>query len=63
MAFRVLFAITVYYNLDINQKDIKTAFLYDLINQLVYVQILKGLEDATNKEIVCKLLKTLYELK
>ena len=32
MAFRALFAIAAYYNLKIKQMDIKTAFLYRLIN-------------------------------
>lgn len=63
MAFRVLFAIAAYYNLDINQMDVKMAFLYGLIDQLVYVQIPKGSEDSTNKKMVCKLLKALYGLK
>lgn len=63
MAFRVLFAITTYYNLDIDQMDIKIAFLYSLIDQFVYVQIPKRSEDATSKRIVCKLLKALYNLK
>lgn len=42
MAFRVLFVIEAYYNLDINQRNIKIAFLYRIIDQLVYVQIGKG---------------------
>ncbi len=62
-AFRVLFAIAAYYNLDINQMDIKTAFLYGMIDQLVYVQIPKGVETTANKGMVCKLLKALYGLK
>lgn len=37
MAFRVLFAIAAYYDLDIDQMDVTTAFLYGLIDQLVYV--------------------------
>lgn len=49
MALRVLFAIVTYYNLDINQIDVKTAFFNGLIDQLVYVQILQGSEDITNK--------------
>lgn len=48
MAFRVLFAIVVYYNLDIDQMNIKTAFLYGIIDQLVYIQILKSSEINTN---------------
>ncbi len=63
MAFRVLFVFSAYYDLDIDQMDVRTAFLYRMINQLVHVQILKGSEDVTNKEIVCKLLKALYGLK
>ena len=63
MAFRVLFAIAAYYNLDIDQIDVKTAFLYGMIDQLVYMQIPKGSENSTNKRMVCKLLKALYGLK
>ncbi len=63
MAFRVLFAIAAYYDLNIDQIDIKTTFLYGKINQLVYMQIPKGSEDATNKEMVWKLPKALYGLK
>lgn len=37
MAFRVLFVIAAYYNLDIDQINVKTAFLYGMIDQLVYV--------------------------
>ena len=32
IAFRALFIITAYYNLKIEQMDIKTTFLYELIN-------------------------------
>ena len=63
MAFRVLFAIVAFFDLDIDQMDVKTAFLYGLIDQLIYVEIPKGSEDQTNKGKVCKLLKALYGLK
>lgn len=63
MAFNVLFAVAAYYNLDINQIDIKTAFLYGLIDQLVYVEVPKDFETQATKRMVCKLLKTLYDLK
>lgn len=63
MAFRILFAIIAYYNLNIDQINIKIAFLYGIINQLVYVQIPKGSENSTNKGMVCKFLKVLYDLK
>lgn len=41
MAFRVLFAIAAFLDLDIDQMDVKTALLYGLINQLVYVEMPK----------------------
>ncbi len=37
MAFRVLFTIVAYYNLNINEIDMNTVFLYGLRDQLVYV--------------------------
>lgn len=63
MAFKVLFAIVAYYNLNINQIDIKIAFLYGMIDQLVYMQIPKGSKNSTNKGMICKLLKVFYNLK
>lgn len=63
MAFQVLFAIVAFFDLNIDQIDVKTSFLYGLINQLVYVDIPKGSETEANQNIVCKLLKILYGLK
>lgn len=63
MAFRVLYAIATYYDLGIDQIDVRTIFLYGLTNQLVYVQIPKSSENPTNKGMVCKVLKALYGLK
>ena len=59
MTFRVLFAIAAYYNLNIDQMDVKTAFLYGLIDQLIYVEIPKETEIEANKDMVYKLLKAL----
>lgn len=42
MVFRVFFAIAAFYDLDIDQIDVKTAFLYGDINQLLYIELLKG---------------------
>lgn len=63
MAFRVLFAIAAYYDLDIDQMDVKTAFLYGLINQLIYVEMPKGTETNATRDMICKLRKALYGLK
>ena len=63
IAFRVLFAIVVFYDLDIDQMDVKTAFLYSLIDLLIYVEMPRGTETDVNKNMVCKLLKALYGLR
>lgn len=44
MAFHILFAIAAFYNLDIKQMDVKTAFFHGIIDQLFYVEISKGYE-------------------
>lgn len=44
MAFRALFAIAAFCNLDIEQMDVKTAFLHGIIDQLLYVEVPRGYE-------------------
>ena len=63
MAFKTLFALAAFFDLDIDQMDVKTAFLYGLIDQLIYMEIPKGTETEATKNMVCKLLKALYGLK
>lgn len=43
--------------------DVKTEFLYVLINQLIYIKILKDTKINITQDIVCKLHKALYKLK
>ena len=52
-----------FFDLDIDQMDVKTAVLYGLIDQLAYAEIPKGTESEENRNMVCKLLKALYGLK
>lgn len=47
MVFRVLFAVAAYFELDIDQMNVKMAFLYGLIDQLIYVNISKSSELET----------------
>lgn len=44
MAFCILFAIAEFYNLDIDQIDVKTAFLHGIIDQLLYMEVPRGYE-------------------
>ena len=63
MAFCVLFAIAPFYDLDIDQMDVKTAFLYGLVNQLIYVKQPKNTETKETQDFVGQLHKALYGLK
>lgn len=60
MAFRVLFAIAAFQDLEIEQIDVETAFLYGAIDKIIYVELAPGYK---KKEVVCKLKKALYGLK
>ena len=60
MAFHTLFALATYYDLKINQIDVKTAFLNGQIIKDVYVKHPYGFSKSRE---VCRLLKGLYSLK
>jgi hypothetical protein len=62
MAFRALFAIAAYYDLDADQLDVKTAFLYGDIDTLIFVKVPDGYDKWSGKR-VCRLNKALYGLK
>lgn len=44
MAFRALFVIAAFYDLDIKQINVKTAFLHGIIDQRLYVKVPRGYE-------------------
>jgi hypothetical protein len=60
MAFRTLFALAAYHDLEIDQMDVKTAFLNGQIIEDVYVEHPHGFGKSGE---VCRLLKGLYGLK
>jgi hypothetical protein len=45
----MIFAIAAAFDLKIKQIDVKTAFLYRVINEEIYVKQLIGLEDRTKR--------------
>ena len=61
MSYKALFALAAALDLEIEQMDVKTAFLYGQITEEIYVQQPTGLEDGTER--VCKLRRALYGLK
>jgi hypothetical protein len=63
MSYKLLFAIAAAYDLEIEQMDVKTAFLYGDIDTEVYVEQPQGFEVVGQTTKVCKLKKALYGLK
>lgn len=61
MSYKMIFAIAAALDLEIEQMDVKTAFLYGDVEETVYVEQPEGMEDGTPR--VCKLDKALYGLK
>ena len=50
-------------NLHLEQLDVKTAFLYGDLEKDIYMHQLEGLIVQEKKNLVCRLAKSLYELK
>ena len=61
MSYKAIFAIAAARDWDIHQIDVKTAFLYDNIDEKIYVNQPLGHTDGTSK--ICKLRKAFYGLK
>jgi len=55
--------IVALYTLDIYQMDVKTAFLNGKLNKEIYMEQPKGFTVKAQENKVCKLLKSLYDLK
>ncbi|KAJ9551807.1 hypothetical protein OSB04_015852 [Centaurea solstitialis] len=62
-SIRILMAISAYFNYEIWQMDVKTAFLNGKLTEDVYMEQPEGFEDPKNPSKVCKLLKSIYGLK
>jgi hypothetical protein len=61
MSYKALFAIAAALDLEIEQMDVKTAFLYGYIDHEIYVEQPHHMNDGTSR--VYKLRKALYGLK
>jgi hypothetical protein len=59
-SYRYLIVIAAFFGLSIETVDIDLAFLYGQIDYDIYTELLTVMFDAY---LVCKLLKSLYDLK
>ena len=62
-SIRILLAIAAYYDYEIWQMDVKTAFLNGNLDEDVYMTQPEGFEDPRNARKVCKLQRSIYGLK
>ena len=62
-SIRIILAIAAYYDYEIWQMDVKTAFLNGYLEENVYMMQPEGFEDPKNPRKVCKLKKSIYGLK
>jgi Reverse transcriptase (RNA-dependent DNA polymerase)/gag-polypeptide of LTR copia-type len=63
MSYKALLAIAAAQDLEIEQMDVKTAFLYGKLDEDIYVEQPTGFEDKDNTHGVCKLNRALYGLR
>ncbi|GJW87673.1 retrotransposon protein, putative, ty1-copia subclass, partial [Tanacetum coccineum] len=62
-AIRILIAIAAYYDYEIWQMDVKTAFLNEYLNVEVYMEQPEGFVNPKYPNQVCKLKRSIYGLK
>ncbi|KAL9265248.1 Retrovirus-related Pol polyprotein from transposon TNT 1-94-like protein, partial [Drosera capensis] len=56
-------ALVAHFDLELHQMDVKTAFLNGDIEETVYMQQPENFVSGDPKKMVCKLKKSIYEIK
>ena len=62
-SIRVALGLAARLNLEVEQLDVKTAFLHGDLEEEIYMQQPKGFEVKGKENLVCKLKKSLFGLK
>lgn len=62
-SIRILLALVASYDLELEQLDVKTAFLHGDLEEVIYMEQPEGFKQPETEELVCKLKKSLYGLK
>lgn len=63
VSIRLLLAITVHEDLELEQLDVKTTFLHGVIEEEIFMDQPEGYVEKGKEDYVCKLEKALYGLK
>ncbi|KAJ4721959.1 Retrovirus-related Pol polyprotein from transposon TNT 1-94 [Melia azedarach] len=62
-SIRAVFGLAASFNLEIEQMDVKTAFLHGDLEEEIYMEQPEGFKMKDREDYVCKLKKSLYGLK
>jgi len=62
-SIRVVLGLAASLNLEVEQLDVKTAFLHGDLDEEIYMEQPEGFEAKGKEQLVCKLKKSLYGLK
>jgi hypothetical protein len=62
-SIHIISALTAYYDLELHQMDVKTAFLNGVLEEEIYMLQPKGFRGKGNENMVCKLKRSIYGLK
>ena len=62
-SIRIVLSLAARLNLEIEQLDVKTAFLHSDLEEEIYMELLEGFKVKGKENLVCKLRKSLYGLK
>lgn len=62
-SIRVVLALVANMDLEIEQLDVKTAFLHGDLEEEIYMEQPEGFQEKEKEHLICKLKKSLYGLK
>lgn len=62
-SIRVVLGIAASLNLEVEQLDVKTAFLHGDLEEEIYMEQPEGFKESGKEHMVCRLRKSLYRLK
>ncbi|CAM8965522.1 unnamed protein product [Rhodiola kirilowii] len=62
-SIRVVLGLAASLNLDVEQLDVKTAFLHGDLEEEIYMEQPEGFKEKDKENLVCRLKKSLYGLK
>ena len=62
-SIRLLLSMAAHYDMEVEQMDVRTAFLHGELEENIFMQQPRGYEVKGKEDWVCKLKKSLYGLK